>query len=91
MVDLEDFKKFILEYVPDLKDNELYNAINNITDYDNGLSMISIRGIMFYYSTFTFYLDHVDYGCNPPVNVGVGIYENETMDKLIKKCGYEFK
>lgn len=91
MVELENFKKFILEYIPDCHDDELYNAINNIKDYDDGLSMISVRGVMFYYSTFTYSLDHVDYGVNPPVNVGLDIYEDKTLDKLIKSSGYEFK
>ena len=91
MIDLENYKKFILDFIPNLKDNELYNAINHIKELDDGLSIITVRGIQFYYSTFTFSLDHIDYSNNPPLNVGVGLFVNKQLDEKIKNKGYEFR
>lgn len=85
---LNDYKKLVDWYIPDVTDMEIYDAINHETKINNNLHLIQLRGIKFIFNPFNMDLINVDYASNPPNNVG--IFENKELDKKIEEKGYEY-
>lgn len=90
MLDLNEYRKFITTFIPDITDMELYDAINHTEIIYDNISRIKVRGISFTFNSSTYELYEYDYGANPPTGVGVGIYERKDLDDKIDETGYEF-
>jgi hypothetical protein len=92
MLNLDDYKKIITPFVPDITDMELYDIINHEESLeDTQIHQINIRGISLIFDSTTFELFEWDFGVNPPNDVGNLIFNNKYLNDLIEETGYEFK
>lgn len=88
---LNDYKKLVDWYIPNVTDMEIYNAINHTRKINTNKHCIQVRGISFTFNSFNMELLDVDYGANTPQGVGEYLYNNKELDKKIEEKGYEYK